>query len=221
MPQIITVLYEDDQIVVFDKPCGFLVTPSPGKTKKVLTEIVNAQYMAGSECRLHPCHRLDEMTSGAIIYAKGKRSQKIVMDMFHQGRVEKVYVAFVKGRVKQSSGVIRRPVRDHYQKRFAAASRAKSAVTRYRVVDRGKGFTVVEARPETGRTNQIRIHFAETGHPILGERVYAFRKDFDVDMKRLALHCQSLGFVHPVTEKTISVASQMPGDMMDFLKRNA
>ena len=215
---MIPVLYEDEQFVVFNKPSGVLVTPSPGKTKNILTEIVNVQYQVES-MRLHPCHRLDLETSGVIIYAKGKRNQQTMMALFQHGDVEKIYVAFVKGRVKQTSGTLTGKIQDYHQKKFAAHSRAKSAVTAYKVIGYGKGFSIIQVKPETGRTNQIRIHFAQSGHPLLGERVYAFRKDFDVDMKRLALHASSVCFIHPITGKKILVKAGLSDDMKEFLRR--
>ena len=212
----IQILYEDEQFVVFDKPTGLLVTPAPGKDQKVFTDIVNEQYDDGRG-RLHPCHRLDQMTSGAIIYARGKNNQQCMREIFHDGDIQKTYFAFVKGRVKEKKGTIQSTIKDFHQKKFAGQSRGKLAITHYQVVSYEKGFTVVKVQPKTGRTNQIRIHFAEIGHPLLGERVYAFRRDFNVDMKRLALHSYALRFINPVTEKTISVVSEMPQDMKEFL----
>ncbi len=212
----IPILYEDGQLVVFDKPSGILVTPAPGKTHNILTDIVNTQC-AGSGIRLHPCHRLDQMTSGAIIYAKGKVNQQKMREAFEKEGVEKTYLAFVKGYLKKSSGQIRSSVKDQYQRKFARDSRGKSAITHFQTIRFAKGFTVIKVQPKTGRTNQIRIHFAEMGHPLLGERVYAFRKDFDVDMKRLALHCHSLLFKNPVTGKMVTVISDMPEDMARFI----
>lgn len=214
----IPILYADDQLVVFDKPSGILVVSAPGKTKNILTDVVNEQCGQKTQGRLHPCHRLDQMTSGAIVFAWGKGYQQRMMQLFQKGAVEKVYIAVVKGRIKNRSGEFCAPIKDKYQENFARDSRAKKAVTQYRVLQYAPGITVVEVRPQTGRTNQIRIHFAQAGHPLLGERVYAFRRDFDVDMRRLALHSHRLRFRHPVSGKDIQVVSEMPEDMADFLK---
>lgn len=219
MMKNITLLYENDELVIFEKPSGVLVTPAPGKEKKVLTDIVNIQYGEG-RLKLYPCHRLDCMTSGAIIYAKGKKHQQSIRELFQKGAVEKKYITFVKGRLKESSDVVRSGIQDYHQKKFARNSRPKMAVTKYEVLRYGKGFSVLEVQPVTGRTNQIRIQFAEMGHPVLGERVYAFRKDFDVDMKRLALHAHQLKFKNPVTGKVVEVVSDLPEDMEKFLQKH-
>lgn len=213
----IPILYQDDQLIIFDKPAGLLVTPAPGKTHHILTDIVNEQ--CDGRVKLYPCHRLDKETSGAIVYAKGKQNQQKMRILFQQEEtIEKVYIAFVKGRVKQRSATIRSTIKDHYQKRFANFSRAKLAITRYNVESYQRGFSVLKVMPKTGRTNQIRIHFADMGHPLLGERIYAFRKDFTVDMKRLALHCYSLKFKNPVTKQAVYAVSDVAEDMVDFLK---
>jgi len=217
MPKLISILYEDEQCVVFDKPAGVLVTPAQGNSSRTLTERVNGQSRHLS-CGLHPCHRLDRMTSGAIIYAKGKRHQQMIRRLFQDGRVSKIYLAFVRGCPHPQAGLLTAGIKDFYQQKYARTSRARSAQTRYQTIRRAKGFSVVQVQPRTGRTNQIRIHFSEIGSPLLGERVYAFRRDFEVDMKRLALHCHILRFENPVTGGRIRVVSGLPNDMAEFLK---
>jgi len=217
MVRPISILYEDEQCVVFDKPSGVLVTPSQGHRGPTLTERVNAQTRRLS-CGLHPCHRLDGMTSGAIIYAKGKRHQQMMRRLFQEGRVDKTYLAFVRGCPRQTSGQLTAAVKDFHQQKYARASRARPAWTQYQTIRRAEGFSVVQVEPRTGRTNQIRIHFAEIGCPLLGERVYAFRRDFEVDMKRLALHCHILSFENPVTGSRIRAVCDLPDDMVEFLR---
>ncbi len=230
MREPIRVLYEDDFFVVFDKPSGLIVIPSPKKEKNTLVTIVNAQYApAAGGGRLHPCHRLDRGTSGAIIFAKGKKNQQLMMREFHNQAVKKKYIAFVRGELEKQGGEIRSPIRPNFGKgqkgggirapRQRRGARVKSAITRYNVQAVKAGFSVVEVFPKTGRTNQIRIHFSERGHPLLGERVYAFGKDFPVKFSRLALHASELTWRHPVYKKQIKVASPLPGDMKEFLKK--
>lgn len=216
----IEVLYEDDCYVVFEKPAGILVIPSPKNEKNTLVNIVNAQYsQIAKEGRLHPCHRLDRDTSGAIIFAKGKRNQQLMMEVFHRRSVRKKYIAFVHGQLPHPMGEIKGEIKDFNQKRFARGSRGKLAITRYRVIDRKKEFTVAEVSPLTGRTNQIRIHFSEIGHPLLGERKYAFGRDHDLKFKRTALHASQLEWTHPVTHKPVKINSPLPKDMEEFLRR--
>jgi len=215
----IKVLYQDDCCVVFDKPSGLIVTPAPHQAENTLTYIVNQQCASAASMRLHPCHRLDKETSGAIIYGWGKQNQKQLMGLFYEGKVSKTYIAMVKGRVAQRQGTIRSRIQDTYQRYYAAKSPGKLAVTHYRVLKYHSGFTFLEVVPETGRTHQIRIHFARMGHPILGEGIYAFRKDFDAPFKRLALHCHRMSWPDPKTGKTVSVEAEIPPDLRKLLGR--
>jgi 23S rRNA pseudouridine1911/1915/1917 synthase len=214
----IKVLYEDGDFIVFDKPSGLLVIPSPNNNQQTLVHLVNEQRSDIGRA-LYPCHRLDRETSGVIIFAKGKKNQKLMMQEFQNQAVQKVYLGFVRGRLQQKQGEIRRPVWDYHDRRFNKA-RPRLAVTAYQVKTLGQGYSVVEVFPKTGRTNQIRIHFRDIGHPLLGERIYAFRKDFSVDFRRLALHAKELVFRHPVLRKTIRVVSPVPEDMKTFLEQH-
>ena len=213
----IEVLYEDPYVIVFDKPPGLLVIPTPKGEKNTLISLVNRQCRSQEDKTLHPCHRIDRDTSGAIIFAKGKSNQKLMMNKFHQGAVEKKYVAFVQGRLPHPCGEIRMSIRDYHQEKFAKHSKPKPAVTQYKIRTIKKGFTVAEVVPKTGRTNQIRIHFSTIGHPLLGERLYAFGRDFAVKFRRLALHASELVWRHPVNNKTVKVFSPLPADMQKFL----
>jgi len=192
-----------------DKPSGLLVIPSPKNEKRTLTSILNDDLKEkGKAYRLHPCHRLDRETSGLIIYAKGKSMQKKMMEEFRQRRVKKTYLAFVQGLLQQDSGAIKNPIE------------GLSAATQYKTIEARRDFSIVEAMPLTGRTNQIRIHFKQIGHAIVGERKYAYAKDFKLKAKRLCLHAQSLEFIHPVTGKLIKFHLDLPSDMKGFLDKH-
>jgi RluA family pseudouridine synthase len=206
----IPVLYEDEWLVVLDKPSGLLVIPTPKKEKRTLTSILNEDLKAKDlPFRLHPCHRLDRETSGAIIYAKGKSVQQKMMGLFHGQKVKKRYIAFLQGKPVEAEGEIKYRIE------------GKLAVTYYRVIEQRKDFSVVEAEPLTGRTNQIRIHFKHIGHPVLGERKYAFRRDFKIKAKRLCLHAKSLNFTHPLTGKPVYLDVPLAADMERFLEEHA
>ena len=197
--------------MVVDKPSGMLVIPTPKKETNTLTDLLNRDLdRLGIEANAHPCHRLDRETSGLILYAKGKKAQKLLMDEFKNRRVKKKYTAFVQGKPARDSGVIRKNIFNRNKKR------SDPAETKYRVIEARRGFSVVEVEPVTGRTNQIRIHFKAIGHPLLGESVYAFRKDFDIKFKRAALHAAALEFIHPVTGKELKFTSPLPSDMAEF-----
>ncbi|MFA5310720.1 MAG: RluA family pseudouridine synthase [Candidatus Omnitrophota bacterium] len=195
----IPIVYEDDCLLVVDKPSGLLTVPTPKNEQRTLTSILG----------LYPCHRLDRNTSGLIIYAKTKALQQKMADEFKKRKVNKVYVAFISGLPLKAEGIIENKIEGMFAK------------TQYRVVERRNGFTVVQARPFTGRTNQIRIHFKSIGHPILGEDKFAFRKDFKIKAKRLMLHAGRLEFKHPLSDKAIVIDSEMPQAMKNFLKEHA
>ena len=192
----IPIIYEDKWLMVVDKPSGLLTVPTPKNEQRTLTSILN----------LYPCHRLDRETSGLIIYAKDKIIQEKVMDEFRQRKVKKAYIAFVRGTPYKNEGEVKNKIE------------GLNAATRYKVIAKKEGFAIVEVNPLTGRTNQIRIHFKQIGHPVLGETKYAFRRDFTVKAKRLMLHASLLEFTHPVTGKPIQLKSDLPEDFKKFMK---
>lgn len=208
------IIYEDDQIIVVDKPSGMLVIPTPKKETNTLTDLLNRDLdERGVEVNAYPCHRLDRETSGIIIYAKGKAVQHSVMEEFRSRSVKKMYVAFVNGVIRKDFDTVRDPIYNRNK------SRSENAITKYKVMERRNGFTVVSAEPVTGRTNQIRIHMKAIGHPLVGETVYAFRKDFKLRFKRVALHAKRIEFVHPVGGKKMVFESPLPDDMVNFIKK--
>ena len=202
----IPVLYEDNWLLVADKPSGLLVIPTPRNEKRTLTSILNEDLKQRAlGYRLHPCHRLDRETSGLIIYAKGKSVQLKMMEIFKHKKIKKTYIAFLQGVLVGNQGEIRDPIE------------GSSAITQYRVILRRKDFTVAEVTPLTGRTNQIRIHFKNIGHPVVGETKYSFRRDFKLKAKRLCLHATRVEFVHPLTQKNIKIESRLDGYLEEFL----
>lgn len=204
----IPIVYEDDWLLVLDKPTGLLVIPTPKNEPRTLTSILNRDIIEkGAAYRLHPCHRLDRETSGLIIYAKGKSIQKKIMDEFRQRQVKKGYIAFVQGIVPKEQEEIKIPIE------------GLSATTKYQVIQRRKDFTVVEVSPLTGRTNQIRIHFKRINHPVLGETRFAFRRDFKIKARRLCLHASALEFIHPIIKKTIKLYADLPQDLKEILNK--
>lgn len=203
------ILYEDDNIIAVDKPAGMLVIPTSKGETNTLTGLLNRELDArGIEATAHPCHRIDRETSGLIIYAKGKKAQQVMMEEFRRHRVKKSYLAFVHGRPGRKAGVIDRPIE------------GKKSVTKFRVIEERRDFSVVEVEPETGRTNQIRIHFKVVGHPLVGERKFAFAKDYKLKFRRAALHSYKIGFEHPMTKKPLIFTTPIPEDMARFLEMN-
>jgi len=202
----IPVVYEDDSLLVVSKPPGLLTLAGPGDDARHLSLILNEDAVKEAKpYKLYPCHRLDKETSGLVIFAKSKDVQDKFMDMFRGHSVKKSYTAFAHGRVKQDEGVIRKPLE------------GKDAVTYFKTLKRCSDFTVLEVRPETGRTNQIRLHFKSIGHPLVGESKFIFRKDYKLRAKRLCLHAGRIEFKHPITGKDVVVMCPLANDMEKFL----
>jgi 23S rRNA pseudouridine1911/1915/1917 synthase len=202
----IPIVFEDDWLLVVNKPAGLLSVQTPKHESRTLTSILNQDAEdKGLKYRLHPCHRLDRETSGLLIYAKGKSIEQKMTSAFRDRLVNKKYVAFVHGKLSPSQGVI------------SSAIEGKSALTKYLVIQEKSNYSVVEISPVTGRTNQIRIHFKHIQHPLVGEDKFAYRKDFALRAKRVCLHAEYLEFKHPQTAKTIVVKSPLPEDMQKFL----
>ncbi|MGE5309415.1 MAG: RluA family pseudouridine synthase [Deltaproteobacteria bacterium] len=203
----IPVIYDDNWLMVVDKPSGLLSVPAPGKGRRTLVSILNEEARPPETPPLLPCHRLDRETSGLIVFAKGKETEELMADLFRARRVKKTYIAFAQGRVA-GHGRIARPVD------------GVPAATRYHAVGDRRDFTVLKVFPETGRTNQIRIHFKAIGHPLVGETKFAFRKDYALKAKRVMLHAESLEFEHPVTKRPLRLTAPLPADMQRFLEEH-
>ncbi len=203
----IPVAYEDDWLLVVNKPAGLLSVQAPGNESRTLTGILNQDAQERNlNYRLYPCHRLDRQTSGLLIYAKTKSIEKKMADAFRDRKVYKKYIAFAHGKLPRPQGQI------------SSAIEGKSALTKYKVMQEKSNYSVLEVIPATGRTNQIRIHFKSIGHPLIGEDKFAFRKDFALRFKRLCLHARELKFTHPVTGKDLCLRLAMPIEMKEFLE---
>lgn len=214
MAQRYDTVYEDEHIIIINKPPGILVVPTPKGETDTLTDLLNEELDGrGVEINAYPCHRIDRETSGLIIYAKGKSIQQTMIDQFKRRLVKKTYIAFAHGVVRKDSDTLEGGVYNKKKRKI------EHMITRFKVLERRADFTVVEVTPVTGRTNQIRIHFKELGHPLVGESVYAFRKDFKLRFRRTALHAKALEFNHPVTGKRMDFNLPLPDDMANFLNK--
>jgi len=143
-----------------------------------------------------------------IVFAKSKPVQEKMMLLFKERRVKKTYLAFLQGSLSKDAGQVN------------SAIEGLSAQTKFKVLERKNGFSIVEAEPLTGRTNQLRLHFKFLKHPVIGEAKFVFRRDFPLRSKRLLLHAKSLDFIHPVTGKQISIKAARPEYFEKFLKEH-
>ena len=209
------IIYEDDDLVVVNKPSGMVAHPAPGNLEGTL---VNALLFHCKELSLleglRPgiVHRLDKDASGVMVVAKNNSSYLSLIKQFRQHTIKRKYVAVVLGKVQFDEGVIDVPIaRDpfNYQKMSVRFSDdAKESRTNYRTLKRTDEFSLLELTPETGRTHQIRVHLKYLGHPILGDTKYGQ----DQKSSRLFLHSTTLGFTHPRTKKVLEFNIPMPCD---------
>lgn len=213
MRKAFDIVFDDEYLIVLNKIAKILVQPSPKKEKNTLTSLLEEQIKQ----KVYPCHRLDRQTSGLILYAKEPRVHNDVMMQFKRGEVKKRYYAFVKGILRKRRGILKGKIIDREARIFS--EREKEAVTFYRVLAECDDFSFLDLEPKTGRTNQLRIQLSNIGHPILGEDKYAFRRDFKVNFKRLALHAYLLSFRHPISKERIDLNIGLAEDMDMFLKR--
>jgi len=209
------IVFEDEHLIVLNKTAKILIQPSPKKEKNTLTSLLRKQLNK----KVFPCHRLDRETTGLIIYAKNNSIEESIIQEFRMKQVEKKYVAFIKGKLINDKGVLKGKVLDQEGRKFG--EKPKEAKTFYKVLEVFFGWSIIELKPFTGRTNQLRIQLAEINHPILGESKYALRRDFKIKFRRLALHASSLSFTHPVSGRRINLDIDLAKDMKEFLKKEA
>ncbi len=216
------IVYEDDDLLVVDKPAGMTVHPAPGHSSGTLVHAVLAHCpnlsALGGEGRPGIVHRLDKDTSGLIIVAKNDAAHLSLARQLKERRVEKTYIALVEGRLKQREGVIDAPIGRHpaRRKKMAVVEGGREARTRYRVLREIDGRTLVEVRPETGRTHQIRVHLASIGHPVVGDPVYGRGRPAG-PLRRQFLHAQRLAFRHPRTGDRLELEAELPEDLAQAL----
>jgi 23S rRNA pseudouridine1911/1915/1917 synthase len=221
------VLYEDRHFLIVDKPSGLLTQPGPDRERDTLLERAG-RYLAKTRGVTRPyvgiVHRIDQDTSGAIVVVCSPRLLRPFQALFRDHLIERRYLAVVEGTIEPAMGTIdMRLVADRGDGRRGASrgsSEGVAAITHYELIESlGTMAGLVACRLETGRTHQIRIHLAEIGHPVVGEPVYrsALRAPFPVAFARQALHAQSLGFVHPITEERIRVEAPLPADMAELI----
>ena len=222
LPGGLHVLFEDAHLLVVDKPAGVIVHPAPGHLDGTLVHALLAHVTdlqgIGGELRPGIVHRLDKDTSGLMVVAKTQQAHQRLTAQFKARDVHKTYLALAQGRMAPDEGVIDAPVgRDpRERKRMAVVESGRSALTRYRVVRRLAGYTLAEAYPETGRTHQIRVHFAHLGHPLAGDRVYS-RAVPPYGLARHFLHAHRLAFQHPATSAALAFEAPLPADLSAVL----
>jgi len=223
----LAVLYEDEDLIVVDKPAGLVVHPGPSHPSGTLVNALlhRCGDLAGIGGVLRPgiVHRLDRGTSGVLVAAKNDRAHLALAEQFRDHRVERVYLALARGAPGEDSGRIELPIGRHRRdrKRMSVSTRAaRTARTAWTVRQRfpASGAVLLEVRPETGRTHQIRVHLAATGLPIVGDAVYGRSRAKAFEITRPALHAAVLGFDHPRSGERHRFEAPLPPDFAELVE---
>jgi len=220
------VLYEDATLIAINKAPGMVVHPAPGRWQGTLVNALLHRWgrlPSHDQARPGIVHRLDRETSGVMVVARTLTALEHLARQFHDRTVTKRYVAVVWGVVREDAFVIDAAIGRHPVERKKMSTRVRggrTAVTRFRTLERFGSTSLLEAAPETGRTHQIRVHLSARGHSIVGDRVYGRVRDTaPADIARHALHAASLTLRHPVTEETLTLHAPLWPDMRDLIER--
>jgi 23S rRNA pseudouridine1911/1915/1917 synthase len=232
-----TIIYEDEDVIVVDKPPGLVVHPGAGRPGNTLMDALIGtrpeMIGVGEPDRWGVVHRLDRDTSGVMVVAKSARAHESLSVQFKAHSVHRIYLAFVRGNPGEDRGIVDAAIGRHHKDRkriSTATGKGRRAVTRWRVLQRMDGLTLLEITPETGRTHQIRVHLASVGLPVAGDPVYGkLRKKGGITdprvvealkkLNRQALHAAVLGFAHPQDDRYVEFSSPLPADIQGLLQQ--
>jgi 23S rRNA pseudouridine1911/1915/1917 synthase len=230
-PIPIEILYKDDHLVVVNKPANMVVYPAAGHNHGTLMNAISyhCKKLAtlGGPLRPGIVHRLDKDTSGVMVIALNDEAYYNLIEQFKYRKINRRYIALIYGNLRKDEGEISLRIGRSESDRKKMSTRVregKEAVTKWNVIKRFSDATLVEVRLGTGRTHQIRVHFASTGHPVLGDRTYGKKVDIEIKTKkkisfpRQMLHAELLGFTHPVTGEYLEFSSPVPEDMTEKIK---
>ena len=219
------IVYEDDDLIVVNKPQGMVVHPAAGNESGTL---VNAlMYHCGGSLSaingvIRPgiVHRIDKDTSGLLVAAKNNEAHLFLSAQLKERKAVRKYIALVNGNIKEDRGTINKPIARHPndRKKMAVVSGGREAVTHYNVLERYGGYTLVECILETGRTHQIRVHMASIGHSIVGDPVYGIKKE-KYKLNGQLLHAKTIGFVHPSTGEMMEFTSELPDYFKEVIEK--
>jgi len=218
----LTIVYQDEDVIVVDKAAGLTVHPAPGHATGTLVNALLALVPELAEVgeRLRPgiVHRLDRDTSGLLVVARNERARADLVRQLKQREVSKTYLALVRGVPKPPQGTIEAPIGRHprNRKKMAVVAGGREAETRYRLREEIDGMSLLEVEPVTGRTHQIRVHLAATGHPVIGDAVYGKRSEI---AGRQFLHAWRLAFDLPSSGRRVEFESPLPADLRAALAR--
>ena len=214
------ILFEDEHLLVLDKPAGLVVHPGAGNrdgtlANGLLHHCAGIEVVGGTE-RPGIVHRLDKETSGVLVVAKTEQAHRSLADQFASRNVEKTYLALVDGVPRMPHGKIDAAIGRHaiHRQKMAVIDRGREALTHYRVLDSREGKALVQCHPKTGRTHQIRVHLKHLGHSVSGDPAYGRRGKFERHM----LHAWKLAFTHPATGQVLSFTAPLPEDFPEWAR---
>ncbi len=224
-----TLVYDDAHVVVIDKPAGVSSVPYEDRETGTAMDLIRGAWRRmgkpATSVALHVVHRIDRATSGLLMFAKSKRSERALAEQLREHDVDRLYLCVAHGKVPSRTieSVLIVDRGDGLRGSTSHANQGKRAITHVRALEALRSATLCEVRLETGRTHQIRIHLAEDGHPLVGETVYI--RDYansgatPIASPRLLLHAATLGFAHPITGDKVSLRSELPPDFTDVVAR--
>lgn len=220
------IVYEDEDVVVVNKPRGMVVHPAPGHPDGTLVNALmhhcgDSLSGVGGERRPGIVHRIDKDTSGLLIAAKNDNAHLKLSAQLADRSLSRVYEAVVRGSFREERGTVDAPIGRHPtdRKKMAVTDKnSRAAVTHWEVIARYRGYTHIRCRLETGRTHQIRVHMAQIGHPLLGDHVYGAPSP-DKGLEGQCLHARELKFIHPRTGEPVHLATELPPYFLDVLKK--
>lgn len=210
----LNIVYEDEDVIVVNKPSGLVVHPAPGHTHGTLVNGLlyhcNQLSNMNGDIRAGIVHRIDKDTSGLLVVCKNNYSHRILAEQLKEKSTTRTYIAIVTGNISHNIGRIEAPIgRDpSNRQKMAVVPNGKPAVTHFKVLDRYRDFTLLELKLETGRTHQIRVHMAYINHPVVGDPLYGVKKQTTEFGQYL--HAKTLGFVHPRTNEYMEFTSELP-----------
>lgn len=217
------IYYEDDDLIVVNKPSGMVVHPAPGNYTGTLVNalIYHTNNLSKVNTNIRPgiVHRIDADTSGLLLVAKNDKAHNILAEAIQKKEVVREYIALVEGIIMEDTATIDAPIgrdKKDRKKMTVTSENSKDAVTHIRVLERYKDSTLIRCKLETGRTHQIRVHLSYIGHPVVNDPVYGHKKLIDKDFGQM-LHAEKLGFIHPTTKEYMEFTAEPPKRFQEIL----
>jgi RluA family pseudouridine synthase len=217
LPPGVTVLHEDDAVIVLLKPHGLLTVATERERENTLQAGLNRYLAGGGKERIHVVHRLDRETSGVLVFAKTFPAREALKEQFAAHSADRMYIAVIEGSIAPAEGTIRSYLLEGGDLKMRSTKKGdgKLAVTHYRTIETKGAYAMLEVTLETGRKNQIRAHLSEAGHPVAGDQFYGAATN---PLGRLGLHAKLLGFTHPATGERLSFTAPIPHGFRELFR---